>query len=176
MFTLLQHVASRLHQAEIPYMLTGSMAMSFYAAPRATQDIDIVLELLPSNIEAFLAVFPPGQFYIDPQDIRAQMNRKGRFNLIDLQTYSRIDGIVRNDTEYERVKFDRRQLKEMEGTMYHVIALEDLILAKLQWIQQYYSEKQMEDIKALMAQGGADLVYIRHWASNLHLNTFALWP
>lgn len=175
MFALLQQVVTRLEQAAIPYMLTGSMAMSFYAAPRATQDIDLVIELLPTNFDAFLAAFPPDKFYIDPHDIQVQMNRKGMFNLIDLQTYSRIDGIVRNDSPYEQVKFERRQTKEMEGSSYQVIAKEDLILAKLQWIQRYYSEKQMEDIRALLATNSLDLSYLYYWADRLSLNTFGLW-
>lgn len=38
-------VGSRLDQAGIPYMLSGSTAMNFYARPRMTRDVDIVIEL-----------------------------------------------------------------------------------------------------------------------------------
>ncbi len=39
---VLKIVAQRLEEAHIPYMLSGSMALNFYAEPRMTRDIDIV--------------------------------------------------------------------------------------------------------------------------------------
>ena len=42
---ILKLVCNRLEDAQIPYMLTGSFAGNFYAVPRMTRDIDIVLEL-----------------------------------------------------------------------------------------------------------------------------------
>ncbi len=40
----LRTVVQVLDNASIDYMLTGSLAAAFYAVPRATQDIDLVLE------------------------------------------------------------------------------------------------------------------------------------
>lgn len=40
----LELIVSRLDGAGIPYMLTGSVAMSIYAGPRMTRDIDLVVE------------------------------------------------------------------------------------------------------------------------------------
>jgi hypothetical protein len=42
---VLQDVCARLERSRIAYMLTGSMAMNYYAQPRMTRDIDIVVEL-----------------------------------------------------------------------------------------------------------------------------------
>ncbi|HEV8672743.1 MAG TPA: hypothetical protein VGX21_01745 [Methylomirabilota bacterium] len=42
---VLKSVARRLDDLGIPYMVTGSMATSYYAVPRMTRDIDIVVEL-----------------------------------------------------------------------------------------------------------------------------------
>ncbi len=41
----LRDVCGRLDGAAIAYMLTGSLAMSFYARPRMTRDIDLVIAL-----------------------------------------------------------------------------------------------------------------------------------
>jgi len=38
-------VARALNEAEIAFMLTGSLAAAFYGAPRATQDIDLIISL-----------------------------------------------------------------------------------------------------------------------------------
>ncbi len=42
---LLRIVTSRLDEADIPYVLSGSLALGYYAQPRMTRDIDIVREL-----------------------------------------------------------------------------------------------------------------------------------
>ena len=51
---VLKLVASRLNAAGIPYMVSGSMALNFYATPRMTRDIDIVVEIQPNLGQGFL--------------------------------------------------------------------------------------------------------------------------
>jgi hypothetical protein len=38
-------VSDRLAEAGVPFMLTGSFALAYYATPRMTRDLDIVVEL-----------------------------------------------------------------------------------------------------------------------------------
>ncbi len=42
---LLEEVCLALNKVNIPYMVSGSMAMTLYTVPRMTRDIDIVVEL-----------------------------------------------------------------------------------------------------------------------------------
>jgi len=44
-FDLLFAVAENLTEIQVPYMLSGSFAMSFYSVSRTTRDIDIVAYL-----------------------------------------------------------------------------------------------------------------------------------
>ena len=46
---IVQDVSFKLKSADISYMLTGSMAMSYYAVPRTTRDIDLVIEVIEKN-------------------------------------------------------------------------------------------------------------------------------
>ena len=48
---VIQDVTLSLDILGIPYMLTGSIAMNYYATPRMTRDIDMVIELHNSKIE-----------------------------------------------------------------------------------------------------------------------------
>ena len=41
---LLGRVVGILTRLEVPYMLTGSLAAAHYSLPRATQDVDLVIE------------------------------------------------------------------------------------------------------------------------------------
>jgi hypothetical protein len=38
---VLRDVSTRLDAAELPFMLTGSLALNFYAQPRMTRDVDL---------------------------------------------------------------------------------------------------------------------------------------
>ncbi len=49
---LLTSIAGILTQADIPYFITGGFAISVWGRPRATFDIDIVVELLEPKVGA----------------------------------------------------------------------------------------------------------------------------
>lgn len=57
-----------------------------------------------------------------------------------------------------------------------LISIEDLILAKLSWIQELQSSQQMNDIRSLVDNVEIDWTYIHHWVQELALNTFQLLP
>jgi len=48
-FDVLKDVIQKFDKLGIKYMLTGSLAMSYYAQPRMTRDIDLVVEI-PNNV------------------------------------------------------------------------------------------------------------------------------
>jgi len=50
-FDLLKRITGIFKSLNIPYMLSGSMAMNFYSVTRATRDIDIVVHIQEKNIE-----------------------------------------------------------------------------------------------------------------------------
>ena len=47
---IVRDVSVKLDSASIGYMLTGSMAMNYYAQPRMTRDIDVVVALRPRRM------------------------------------------------------------------------------------------------------------------------------
>jgi hypothetical protein len=48
---VLKLVAERLQRADIAYMISGSSALNYYAQPRLTRDIDIVVALKLEDAE-----------------------------------------------------------------------------------------------------------------------------
>jgi hypothetical protein len=52
---VLRDAAARLERTGIQYMLTGSIALSYYAQPRMTRAIDLVAELSGRDVQALLA-------------------------------------------------------------------------------------------------------------------------
>jgi hypothetical protein len=54
---VLKSVAARWGEAGIPYMVTGSMAANFYAVPRMTRNIDLVVELSERDVDRVTQLF-----------------------------------------------------------------------------------------------------------------------
>jgi len=67
---------------KIPYMITGSQASAYYGEPRFTRDIDVVTELKEEQIDDFSGFFPGEEFYCDKDMIKAEIKRRGQFNII----------------------------------------------------------------------------------------------
>lgn len=173
MFDLLFAVAQNLTDIQVPYMLSGSFAMSFYSVSRATRDIDIVACLQQKDVDNLLRVFE--EYYTHRPSIEEEISRSGMFNIISYETGFKIDFIVLKPDDYSQVAFGRRQLKYLDERPLYVIAIEDLVLAKLKWIQQLYSERQYADICNLMYNSDIDRNYLLYWKDKLKLNTFDLF-
>jgi hypothetical protein len=56
---IVRDVSVRLEKAGFAYMLTGSMAMNYYAQPRMTRDIDLVVALAPQDTDTMVRLFTP---------------------------------------------------------------------------------------------------------------------
>jgi hypothetical protein len=173
MFELLRIVTNKLDAIRVPYMVSGSVAMSFYSVSRATRDIDIVTYLQADDIDKLLSAFEG--YYFHRESIKEEINRKGLFNIISNENGFKIDFIVLKPDEYSQTAFKRRSLRDFVGIEAEVISIEDLILAKIKWIQQLYSERQFEDIKNLLKNDAVDMDYLMHWKAKLGLNTFNLF-
>jgi hypothetical protein len=169
---LLQKVCRLLDESNYKYMVSGSIALNIYGIPRMTRDIDIVIELSENRIEEFTNLFPDS--YFDKNTIKSEIKKQGMFNIIDHSTGFKIDFIIRKETEYFTFAFQRRKrIKELDTELW-VISLDDLIIAKIIWIQQLKSEKQIFDIENLLQNPERNIVYIKSWCSKLNLQTFNL--
>jgi len=153
-------------------MVSGSIALNIYTIPRLTRDIDIVIELSENIIDEFTSLFPNS--YYDKNTIKEEIKRKGMFNIIDHSTGFKIDFIIRKETEYHNLAFQRKQRVKEFDTELWVVELNDLIIAKIIWIQQYQSERQIFDIENLLLNPEKDLKYIKNWCEKLKLQTFKL--
>jgi hypothetical protein len=170
---LLRRITEALESKNIPYMLSGSIAMNSYTVPRMTLNIDIVIELGEENLPAFLSLFDE-KYYINRDTVNIEVKRPGMFNIIDHDTGYKIDFIVRKNTIYRKHEFERRKKMKIGGIDVWIVSPEDLIISKIIWIQELTSEKQMHDIKNLLATPGIEMEYFVHWCRELKLNTYKL--
>jgi len=90
---ILRDVSGRLDSAGIPFMVTGSVAMNYYAQPRMTRDIDLVVALNESHAETIMRLFAE-DYYLDRQAIARAISQHSVFNLIHYETVIKVDFIV----------------------------------------------------------------------------------
>jgi len=103
---LLKLVTSRLKKAGINYMVSGSMAMTFYAKPRMTRDIDIVINIKQTDVDVMMQLFEV-DFYIDKGMMEEAIRYRSMFNIIHLESLIKIDFIIRKNEEYRIIEFKK---------------------------------------------------------------------
>lgn len=166
---VLRIVTERLNEANINYVISGSIAANYYTVPRMTRDIDIVVELKTPNIDNFVSIFQE-DFYIDKEMIKSEILRQGMFNLIHNQYIVKIDFIIRKYSAFQNSVFARKKKVLVNNTPMWFVSVEDLILAKLSWAKDSESDIQLKDIRNLLETGESlDIKYIEDWISELEL-------
>jgi hypothetical protein len=167
---VLRDVVDRFGRLGIPYMLTGSIALIWYAMQRMTNDIDIVVEITETDAQRIVAEFEK-DFYVPIESVREAIRRKSLFNLLHTQMLVRIDCVIRKDAEFDRQAFSNRTKRRLSGHEFFVISRDDLILSKLRWGKSSGSELQMRDVANIL-RNGFDREYVESWAAKLGVEEY----
>ena len=164
---IVRDISTRLDEAGIGYMLTGSMAMNYYAQPRMTRDIDVVVRLRAGDADRVVRLFSP-DYYVSREAVDSSITYQSLFNLIHNESVIKVDCIVRKQSKYRLTEFNRRQRIKIENFETWIVSKEDLILSKLLWAKDSHSELQLRDIKNLVSTG-FDRDYMERWTRELDL-------
>jgi hypothetical protein len=166
---LFARLASALHVAGVPYMLTGSYASSVHGIPRATRDVDIIIFPTREQLIRLVEQLPAASYYADLEDALDALRRRTQFNVIDHATGWKVDFIIPPFSEFNIEEFERRRTVEIEGSTLFVASPEDIVVAKLQWAKAGSSERQLDDAASVLrAQGSTlDLPYVERWVRKL---------
>ena len=166
---ILKSVTARLDAAGIPYMITGSMAGNFYATPRMTRDIDMVIELSGKDAGRVVGLFQH-EYYIDRDMVQQAVRNQSMFNMIHNTLVVKVDCVVRKETEYHREEFARRRAVSIADQAVFIVSPEDLILSKLDWAKESRSQMQLDDVRNLLRSvQGLDTGYLNRWVDRLGL-------
>lgn len=167
---LLKTVVRVLDEAGIEYMVTGSIASSLQGEPRSTHDVDLVVALKPSGVDALIRAFPAPNFYLSAESIDDALRHQSMFNLLDVNQGDKVDFWILTNEPFDQSRFQRRQRQAFEGISINMSSAEDTILAKLRWAQlSGGSEKQFRDaLRVYEVQYKVlDLGYLRTWAARI---------
>ena len=164
-------ITSALDQAGIGYMLTGSFASAYYGAPRATQDIDMVISATPGQLRAFVQLLPAAEYYVDLDAALEALSRRSLFNMIDLATGWKIDFIIRKSRAFSEEEFRRRRQVALQEVALFVASAEDILISKLEWAKVAQSNRQIEDAAGILRiqSDSLDRAYLKKWVRELGL-------
>ena len=168
----LKRLVEVLDRLAIPYMVGGSVASSIHGIARPTMDVDLVAALGPDQVDRFAAELQ-GDFYADPEMIRAALEQGRAFNLIHYASTFKFDVFPALPDAYHQTQLQRRVMAE--ATQFGdvpircaVATAEDTVLAKLEWYRAggETSERQWIDLRGIVRVRGPmlDLGCLRRWA------------
>jgi hypothetical protein len=167
---LLADMVRRLDDADVPYMVTGSVASAFHGEPRATRDLDIVIDPGTDTLTALVEGLLAGGNYVDRDAAFDALRERTQFNVIGPDA-TKVDLIIRKDRPFSREEFERRRPADLLGTPAFIASVEDMIIAKLEWSLPFDSDRQLRDVASMLAVSGdaIDRAYIARWVRALGL-------
>lgn len=168
----LRRVVAVVDGSGIPYMLTGSIALAYYAEPRATRDIDVVIAVSREQIGALVRRLDDEGLYVSHEAALDALDSESQFNAIDPESGWKVDWIIRKDRAFSRREFERRQKVTLMGLELPMVTAEDLIVAKLEWARAGASDLQLRDALAVLLQQGRELdrAHVERWVGELGLD------
>ncbi len=173
---LLKTISSFLDRYNIPYMLTGALSVVYYARPRASHDIDFVVEIHKSDLKKILDVFKKlsTEFLFQSDAIKEAIIKKNVFNVIYLPSYTKLDFWLLTNAPFDKERFRRRQRIKLLGQFMMISTPEDTIVQKLLWYKDAGIEKHIVDAAFVykIQIEKLDKKYLNRWVKKLNITRF----
>jgi hypothetical protein len=131
----------------------------------------LIIEATAAQLQTFVHGLPEDEYYSDLDAALEAHRKESLFNVIDLATGWKIDLIFRKSRIFSREEFSRRQAVNLQGLRLFVASVEDVIIAKLEWAKLAKSDRQIEDVAAILRLkwDALDKLYLQRWVAELGL-------
>jgi hypothetical protein len=164
-------VAEALESVGATYFVGGSLASSLHGEPRATNDIDFVIDIALGKVGALAAALGD-DFEVDVDTLGDAVMHGRSANVFYLPLAMKIDFFGHAHGPYDDAEFLRRRAIPVRDDRTLVVkSAEDTILRKLLWFREggEVSDRQWRDILGVLRaqQGNLDEAYLREWAKRL---------
>lgn len=150
---LLELFVAPLERIGVTYLVTGSVAATLYGEPRATHDIDLVVELPERGREALPGAFPSAEFYLPPAEVirlESEREERGHFNIIHHASGLKADVYLVGDDELHAWALRNRRSYPVGKLEVSVAPPEYVIIRKLEFYREGGSQKHLRDIRSML--------------------------
>ena len=167
-------VARAIEQVGGRYFIGGSLASSLQGEPRATNDIDIVLDMPLGRCSALVDALG-ADFEVDVAALRRALADCSCHNVFYLPVVTKIDLFGLGTSPFDQSEFSRRGSVAIAESGERLVfkSPEDTVLRKLLWFREGggVSDKQWRDVVQVLRVSGAtmDHPYLQLWAAKLTL-------
>lgn len=168
-------VGTALDALGVPWIVGGSVASSIYGVPRATQDVDLVAALRRIHAGPLSRALQD-EFYIDADAVLDATLRFACFNVVHLESLTKVDVFVPRGDALSAAQIARRQMIQIGDSPAEtlpVLSAEDTVLQKLRWynIGERVSERQWRDVLGVLKvrAGALDEEYLKRQAEGAGL-------
>ena len=152
---------------------TGAWSAVYYGRPRASHDIDFVVELNPGDVEKLLVDLKElsDDFLVQTESIKEAIENKSMFQLIHLPTMLKLDFWLLTSKEFDKLRFKRKKKVKILGQVMVMATAEDTIIQKLIWFSMGKIEKHLIDAAFVyqIQKENLDKKYLEQWVKKLDL-------
>ena len=172
---LLRIVTRILEEVGLRYVIGGSLASGIHGELRATNDIDILIELPLGRVRTLVSAMKP-EFDIGEDTVLATVTAGRSFSTLHIEMHVKVDFFPAGDSVLDRLELERRQghrlSSEPTRDLYFATA-EDIVLRKLDWFRRSggHLERQLRDVVGVLKlqREALDRTYLESMAARIGL-------
>ncbi len=148
-------VASIFDRLSLRYAIGGAVASTLLGEPRATNDVDVVVDVSIEQLPGLIDALDAAGFYVPHEAARAAVRARRTFNVVHRESALKVDLFIAGRTALDEDELTRRQavpVGDGPGEVIYVAAPEDLIVQKLRWFRDggEASDRQWRDVLGLL--------------------------
>jgi hypothetical protein len=136
------------------YAVTGAVGTMFYAEPRFTNDIDVVVRIPSGAGPALREAFPESDFYrpgLEEISVEALRPSRGHLNVIHLESGLKADFYLAGTDPLNDWALFAARVIPVSDLPVRVAPPEYVVLRKLAFFREGGSEKHLRDIRGILA-------------------------
>lgn len=157
-------VLDALNSVGVPYMLVGSLSSSLYGIPQTTHAADFVLGAAQTPITEIMDRLGP-ECRLEPQRTFETVTGTTRYLIKVVESSFRIELFLLSDEDHDQERFARRRETQFFSPKAFIPTPEDVIITKLRWASRTTREKNIVDVRGVIAvqHDRLDWPYVESW-------------
>lgn len=158
-FSFFRRVIEAIEATHLPYGVSGAIATNYYGEARSTRDIDLIIDLSPSQkgkIEALLKAFKKRGIAFEYTKLDAIidfMKKEGTLFAHDTKTPFTVDMILKGEEKINEVALRDRKEVELDEIQFWLISPEPLFIAKLMFAR----ERDIKDVTQMLQRSREEI-------------------